>query len=114
MKFNVHRSTTYTLEKDSIEMFKRTMLERLEAEMYEDGTLKENEEFPYTIEDIPYDIVQEALADAIQEAFEEPSCAYSGFVFDEYFGTVFISDMEEDVSDCVYEAIANWRMKMEV
>jgi len=114
MKFNVQRSATYTLEKDSIELFKEKMLEYLEDEMYEDGTLKESEKFPYTIENIPDHMVEEALTDAIQNAFEEPNYSYSGFGFDDYFGTVFISDMEDDVSDCVYEAVANWRTEMEV
>lgn len=114
MKFNVQRTATYTLEKDSIELFKEKMLEYLEDEMYEDETLKENEKFPYTIEDIPDYIVGDAISDAIQYAFEEPNYSDSGFVFNDYFGTVFIGNMEDDVSDCVYEAVANWRTEMEV
>ena len=114
MKFNVQRTATYTLGEESLGAFKRKMLEYFEEEMYEDGTLKENEKFSYTIEDIPNDIVSEALADAIQEAFDDPNYSHSGFEFDDYFGTVFINSFEDDVSDCVYEAVANWREEMEV
>lgn len=114
MKFNVYRSAAYTLEKDSIEMFKRTMIEYLEEEMYEDGILKDNEKLPYTIEDIPDYIVEDALKDAIQYAFEELGYADSEFVFDDYFNSVFISDIKDDVRDCVYEAIANWKIKIGV
>lgn len=114
MKFNVKVSKTFTLEEDSITLFKEKMLECLEEEMYEDGTLKENEKLPYTIKDISDDIVEKALADAIQYAFEEPDYAYSGFSFSNYFETVSIDSIEDDVSDCVDEAIKIWREEMGV
>lgn len=114
MKFNVRRSKTFTLEEDSIKMFKEEMLNRLEEEMYEDGILKEDDAFPYTIEDISDDIVEKALAESIQYAFEDIDYSHSGIEFDTYFDTVFISDIKDDVSDCVAEAIANWRTEMEM
>lgn len=114
MKFNVQRTAIYTFGPDSLYAFKATMLDYLEEEMRNDGTLKENEKFPYTIDNISDDIVSESLADAIQEAFNNVGYGYSGFEFDDYFGTVFINGFEDDVTDCVYEAVANWRTKMEV
>lgn len=114
MKFNVRKSKTFTLEEDSIKTFKEKMLERLEEELYEDGTLKQDDVFLYTIEDISDDIVEKALAESIQDAFEDPGYVYSGFAFDDYFNTVSIYSIEDDVRDCVYEAVANWRTEMEV
>jgi hypothetical protein len=114
MKFNVRRSKTFTLEENSIIIFKDEMLARLEEELYENGTLKEGDRFPCTFEDISDDIVEKALAEAIQYAFEEPGYVYSGFAFDECFNTVSIYSIEDDVKDCIYEALENWRKEIGV
>lgn len=105
MKFNVIKKATYTLDEMSITKFKTKMLECCENEMREDGTLSENEEFPYTINDISDEIVRNALADTIQNVFEENE-DYTGITFD--FDQIYLDFTEEDVRDCVYEAVANW------
>lgn len=109
MKFNVERKATYNLDDLSVKKFKTRMLEYRENEMHEDGTLLENEKFPYTIDDISDDIVHEALAETIQDAFGNSECSgYTGVSFDDYFSTIFLDFTEEDVRDCVCEAVANW------
>ena len=114
MRFNVKRSASYTLTKETIKAFKTAMLEYLEEEMCESEELKEGEDFPYTIEDISDDIIREPLADLIQEAFEDCEYYNGGVHFDDYFNSVWLECGEDDVSDCVYEAVAIWRDKMEV
>lgn len=114
MEFNVVRKCTYKLTEPSLESFKERMLEYLEDEMWDSGELKANENFPYTIDNIPDGIVMEVLADAIQDAFECNGYYRGGGVqFDDYFGTVSLDCGEDDVSDAVYEAVANWRAEME-
>lgn len=113
MEFNVVKRNTYKLTEPSLESFKERMLEYLEDEMYESGELREDESFPYTINDIPNNIVEEILSDTIQCAFEE-DYGYSGIEFDDYFNTISLECGEDDVSDAVYEAVALWRDKMEV
>ena len=107
MEFSVIRKNTYRLTQPSLESFKKTMLERFEEEM-------ECEDFHYTINDISDDIVREALADCIQDAFECGDSCCSGVWFDDYFNTISLECGEDDVSDAVYEAMALWRDKMEV
>lgn len=114
MKFNVVKRHTYKLTSPSLESFKERMLEYLEEEMYDSGELKENESCPYTIDDIPLDVVQEALLDTVQCAFDEDGYYHGGVEFDDYFNTISLDCGEDDVSDAVYEAIALWRDKMEV
>lgn len=115
MKFNVIKRRTYKLNEPSLERFKERMLEYLEDEMYESGELREDEKFPYTINDIPIDVIQEVLSEAIQCAFEEDDgYSYSGIEFDDYFQIISLECGEDDVSDAVYEAVALWRDKMEV
>lgn len=114
MKFSVKRRRAYTLEKASIKAFKESMLEYLEEEMYEAEELKEDEKLPYTIDDISDDIVKESLTEAIQCAFEECEYYQGGITFDDYFDSVWLDCHEDDVRDCIYEAVANWRTEMEV
>ena len=113
MRFDVKRRASYTLDKESIKAFKESMLEYLEEEMCEAGELKEDEEFVYTIEDISDDIVKVALTDAIQCAFEDSAYYQGGIHFDDYFESVWLDCSEEDVRDCIYEAVAAWREEME-
>jgi hypothetical protein len=114
MKFNVVHKETYKLTEPSLESFKERILEHLEEEMYDSGELREDEDFPYTINDISDDIVRESLAVVIQDAFECNYCYQGGVYFDDYFGSVSLDCGEDDVSDAVYEAVALWRDKMEV
>lgn len=114
MRFDVKRRASYTLTNESIKAFKTAMLEYLEEEMYDSGELREDEGFPYTINDISDDIVREALTDVIQDAFEYNDCYQGGVYFDDYFGSVSLECGEDDVSDAVYEAVALLRTKMEV
>lgn len=113
MIFTVKRQATYKLDKESLKAFKESMLEYLEEEMCEAGELKEDEEFVYTIEDISDDIVKVALTDAIQCAFEDCEYYQGGVYFDGYFDSVWLDCSEEDIRDCVYEAVAAWRDEME-
>ena len=113
MKFNVVCRRTYTISNDEIEAFKTAMLEYLEEEMVESGELGENEKLPYTIDDIPDKIVEEILAETIQNAFDGDDYYCSGVNFDEYFGSVSLNVYEEGVRDCVYEAVGNWKTEME-
>ena len=113
MKFNVKRTHTYALYDDSIKEFKERMLRYLENEMEEDGELNEGEKFPYTIADISDDIVYEALADTVQIVFADGDFGYSGIQFDDYFDTISLDFDEDDVRECVYEAVANFRDEME-
>ena len=114
MKFNVVKRQTYKLNVSSLKAFKKTVLEYLEDEMYDSGELKENETFPYTVDDIPEDIIQEVLLDVIQYAFDEDGCYHGGVEFDDYFNIISLECGEDDISDAVYEAVALWRDKMEV
>lgn len=113
MRFDVKRRSSYILDKESIKAFKERMLEYLEEEMYEAEELKEDEKLPYTVEDISDDIVRDALTDAIQYAFEDSEYYQGGVHFDGYFDSVWLDCSEEDIRDCIYEAVANWRTEME-
>ncbi len=113
MIFTVKRSATYKLDKESIKTFKEGMLEYLKDEMYEAEELKENEELSYTIEDISDDIVKDALTDVIQGAFEDPQYYQGGITFDDYFESAWLDCSEDDIRDCIYEAVAAWRDEME-
>ena len=113
MIFTVKRQATYKLDKESLKAFKEGMLAYLEDEMYEAEELKENEDFTYIIEDIPDDIVEEALKHAIQDAFEDPQYYQGGITLDDYFESVGLDCSEEDVRDCIYEAVALWREEIE-
>ena len=114
MVFNVVKRNTYTLTEPSLERFKERMLEYLEEEMYNSRELKEDESFPYTIDDIPDKVVKEGLSAAIQCAFDEGGYYQGGVHFDDYFQTISLTCGEDDVSDAVYEAVAIWREEMEV
>jgi hypothetical protein len=98
MKFDVIRRASYTLDKDSVKAFKQRMVERIEEEM-------EDDKFACTLEDISDDIIREPLANLIQEAFEDYG---NGVHFDDYFGSVWLDCGEDDVSDCIDEAIDAW------
>ena len=113
MIFTVKRQATYKLDKESLKAFKESMLEYLKGEMYEAEELKEDEDFTYTVEDISDDIVEEALQYAIQGAFEDPQYYQGGITLDDYFESVGLDCSEEDVRDCIYEAVALWREDME-
>lgn len=113
MKFNVVKRSTFTLYEESIKAFKEKMIQYLKNEMEEDGKLEDDEKFPYTIEDISDDIVEESISDIIQDVFEN-DYDDSGIIFDDYFRTISFDFNEEDVRDCIYEAVANWRTEMEV
>lgn len=114
MFFSVTRKAKYELDDIQIEQFKTKMLEYLENEMWDSGELEGNCKFPYTVADIPNNIVKEVLYDVIQSAFEEPDYYNGGVHFDDYFGTVSLECGEDDVSDAIHEAVANWRAEMEV
>ena len=112
MKFNVVKTKTYTISDDEIKSFKDAMLEYLEEEMMESGELGEDEKIPYTVDDIPDKIVKDVLAKAVQDSFDDDYYG-CGIQFDSYFDTISLNVYEEDVRDCVYEAVANWRTEME-
>ena len=97
MEVKVVKTRIYSVAEVSINKFKEKMLDY-------------DEENTCTIEDIPDEIVRETIADAVQDAFENDYC-YSGFEFNDYFGTVYLDFAEDDVSDCVYEAIDKWKAR---
>lgn len=109
MKFKVIKTKTYTLEDKAIQAFKEKMLECYINEEEVDST-------SYTINDIPDNIIKEALADTVQNAFGdlgEFDAFYSGIQFEDFNDTITFNFEEDDVSDCVYEAVATWRDLME-
>lgn len=108
MKFNVVKRATYTLDNKEVVKFKEAMLE-----YYEEENLEEEEDCPYTIADIPDKIVEDVLADAIQDSFENDDCYYDGIDFEPYFNTIYLNCYEEGVRDCIYEAVGNWITEME-
>ena len=114
MKFDVVRKESYTLSNDEIIDFKKAMLEYLKEEMCECGELEENQDFPYTISDIPDHIIEEVLAKEVQGIYEDSDDYYcSGIYFNNYLKSIFLDCDEEGVRDCIYEAVANWRTEME-
>lgn len=114
MRFDVKRRASYTLTGESIKAFKTAMLKYLEDEMLDAEELKEDETFPYTIDDISDDIIREPLGSLIQDAFEDCEYYIGGVHFDDYFDSVWLDCGDDDVSDAVDEAVALWRDKMEV
>ena len=114
MSFSVKNSSTYTITRGSVDKFKETMLEYMEEAMVEADELGEDETFSYTVEDIPDKIVEKALAAGVKDAYKNLNNPYlhSGFRFDDYFNSVHIECFEEDVYDCVYNAVAAWRTEL--
>lgn len=109
MKFKVVKTKTYTLEDRELRAFKEKMLEYYMNE-------EEVDSIPYTIDDIADDFVRDALADTVQNAFSdlgEFDVFYSGIQFDDFNNTITFNFDEDDISDCVYEAVAVWRDLME-
>ena len=103
MKFDVQRKTSYKLTKYSLERFKERMIECLEE--WGEGN-------KYSIEDISDDIVEAALKDAIQDAFEDCEYYQGGITFDDYFKEVFLDCGEEDVYDCICDAVEKLKRRL--
>lgn len=86
----------YKLEDKEVVKFRTKVLERVQEEV----------ERVLTIDDIPVDIVEEFLADAISNAIESSYEGYSrnsGVEIDTYFETISFDYCGEDVSNWVQE-----------
>lgn len=113
MRFDVVKRASYTLDNASVRDFKEAMLEYLEKEMLESEELKEGQNLPYTIDNISDTIVYEALAETVQYAFEDEDFYHSGIQFDGYFDSMSLDFDTDEIRDCVYGAVVNWRTEMD-
>ena len=94
MKFSVKRVETYTLNKESLKKFKESVVELLN---------EEDETDTFTLDIVTDEIVEAALKETIQTAFQEGG---NGVSFDDYFNTISLDCGEDDVADAVHEAAA--------